>query len=249
MQSADNKINIFCQNLYFQYESKRPILKDVSFELLSGETLAIVGPTGSGKSTITKLLMRFYEYDSGNVLINQQDIRSLKQDSIFKHLGVVSQDISLFNESLRDNLIYGNSFVSDDTLNEVIRLTMLDSLVNSLPDGLDTIVGERGLVLSTGEKQKVGIARVLLKQSSFYIFDEATSAFDIETEKKIMQNIRTKVKGATVMIIAHRLSTIRFADNILVFDQGKIVESGTHESLMQRGESYARLYTTQMANH
>lgn len=247
LQIIDQKITVSCKNLHFGYESKRPILKGISFDLLPGKTLAIVGPSGSGKSTITNLLMRFYECKSGKILINNQDVSILKQESFFKYLGVVPQDISLFNDTLRNNLTYGNPSVSDERLQEVIELTLLDYLIDSLPAGLATVVGERGLALSTGEKQKVGIARALLKQPSFYIFDEATSSLDVETEEKIMKNIRNKTKNATVLIIAHRLSTIRLADEILVFDKGEIVEAGTHLSLLNQGGLYASLCATQSA--
>lgn len=245
LQLIDQKISISCKSIYFQYESKRPILKGISFDLSPGKTLAIVGSSGSGKSTITNLLMRFYKCDSGEILINNQEISTLKQASYLTHLGVVSQDITLFNDTLKNNLTYGNPSVSHEMLNEVIRLTLLETLINTLPNGLDTIVGERGLALSAGEKQKVGIARVLIKQPPFYIFDEATSSFDVKTEKTIMQNIRSKTKNATVLIIAHRLSTIKFADEILVFDNGIIVENGTHMSLLKNGGTYASLCSTQ----
>lgn len=245
LQIIDQKINISCKEIHFGYEIKRPILKGISFDILPGKSYAIVGPTGSGKSTITKLLMRFYDYKAGEILINGQDIRTLKQESYLKHIGIVPQDITLFNDSLRNNLIYSNPSISDKMLKEIIELTLLNHLVDSLPNGLDTIVGERGLALSTGEKQKVGIARVLLKQPSFYIFDEATSSLDVETEDKIMRNIRSKTKKATVLIIAHRLSTIKFVDEILVFDKGKIKETGTHASLLNKGGLYAKLYNTQ----
>lgn len=247
LQFVDEKISISCKDIYFGYEAKRPILKGISFDLLPGKTIAIVGPSGSGKSTVTHLLMRFYEYKSGKILINDQDITTLRQESFLKHLGVVPQDITLFNDTLRSNLTYGNFSVSDERLQEVIKLTLLDTLVNSLPNGLATMVGERGLALSTGEKQKVGIARVLLKHPSFYIFDEATSSLDVETEEKIMQNIRNSTQNATILIIAHRLSTIRFADDILVFDKGEIVEKGTHLSLLTKGGLYASLCATQSA--
>lgn len=245
LQIADQKITVSCKNISFGYEAKRLILKGISFDLLPGKILAIVGPTGSGKSTITNLLLRFYECKSGQILINNQDISTLKQESYLKYLGIVPQDIALFNDTLKNNLTYGNPDVSDEMLNEVIELTLLDYLIHSLPEGLSTIVGERGLALSTGEKQKVGIARVLLKQPLCYIFDEATSSLDVETEEKIIQNIRSKTKNATVLIIAHRLSTVRFADEILVFDKGIIVEAGTHASLLKEGGLYASLCATQ----
>lgn len=246
LQIIDQKITVSYKNIYFGYELKRLILKDISFNLLPGKTLAIVGPTGSGKSTITNLLMRFYEYKSGEILINGQNIRTLKQESFFKYVGVVPQDITLFNDNLRNNLIYGAPSVSGEILDEVIKLTLLDPLIDSLPKGLDTLVGERGLSLSAGEKQKVGIARVLLKQPIFYIFDEATSSLDVNTEEKIMQNIRIRTKDATVLVIAHRLSTIKSADEIIVFDKGRIVESGTHDSLLEKRGLYAHLCTSQV---
>ena len=249
LQIIDNKITVSCKDIYFGYEKNRPILQGISFDLLPGKILAIVGPTGSGKSTVTHLLLRSYEYQSGEILINGQKINTLKQDTFLKHVGVVPQDITLFNDSLRNNLTYGNPSVSNEFLKEVINLTLLNFLVDSLPQGLATVVGERGLALSTGEKQKVGIARVLLKQPSFYIFDEATSSLDVKTEEKIMQNIRNKTQNATVLIIAHRLSTIRTADEILVFHKGKIVESGTHASLLKQNGSYANLCTAQAAVH
>lgn len=244
----DNKLIVSCKNIHFGYESKRPILKGVSFNLLPGKTLAFVGPTGSGKSTAINLLLRFYECTSGEIHINGEDLRTINQESLFKHVSVVPQDIALFNDTLRNNLIYGNPLATNEMLSETIKSTLLDSLVESLSNGLDTVVGERGLALSAGEKQKIGIARALLKQPSFYIFDEATSSLDVETEGKIMQNIRNKTKHATVLIIAHRLSTIKNVDEILVFNKGKIVESGTHESLLKKMGSYANMYTFQLTH-
>jgi len=245
LQIPDQTITISCKDIHFGYKVQRPILKGISFDLFPGKTLAIIGPTGSGKSTISNLLMHFYEYSEGEILINGQSIRTLKQESFLKYFGVVPQDITLFNDSLKNNLTYGNPSVSEEELNAVIKLTLLDTLTHSLPEGLSTIVGERGLTLSTGEKQKVGIARVLLKNPSVYIFDEATSSLDIETEERIMKNIRNNTKNATVLIIAHRLSTVRLADQILVFNKGKIVEKGTHTALLNQKGLYANLWYTQ----
>lgn len=241
----NQKMTVSFKQIYFSYQEKRPILNGISFDLFPGKILAIVGPTGSGKSTITHLLMRFYECSAGKILVNDQDIRSLKQESYLEHIGVVPQDIILFNDTLRNNLIYGNTSVSEEILKEVIDLTLLNYLINSLPDGIETMVGERGLALSTGEKQKIGIARVLLRRPLLYIFDEATSSLDVETEEKIMQNIRHRTKNASVLIIAHRLSTVKNADEILVFDKGNIIEIGTHSSLLKNKGFYANLCTTQ----
>lgn len=245
LEVKDKGIALSCKGVSFEYEPKRSIIKNISFELLPGQTIAFVGPTGSGKSTISNLLMRFYLPKSGSINVNGQNIHTLKQESFLKHVGVVPQDIALFNDTLRSNLLYGNPSATEERLEEIIKLTLLDHLIDALPEGVDTIVGERGLALSAGEKQKVGIARVLLKEPSFYIFDEATSSLDVETEEKIMKVIRNQTYNASVLVIAHRLSTVKTADTIHVFNKGEIIESGSHDFLIKKKGFYAHLYETQ----
>lgn len=241
IMGEDQGIAVICKDIHFGYEPTRPILQGISFSLLPGKTVAFVGPTGSGKSTLMNLLLRFYDYQSGEMYINGEDIRTIKQESLFRSIAVVPQDIALFNDTLRSNLLYGNPLASEEMLMKGIELALLSALVSSLPDGLETVVGERGLALSSGERQRVGIARAWLKNPSFYIFDEATSALDIQTEEKIMQNIREETKNATVLIIAHRLSTIRSANEIFVFNKGKVAESGSHEELIKKKGIYANM--------
>ena len=232
------------ENVSFSYGS-RLILKDLNFTLQPGKTTAIVGYSGGGKSTISKLLYRFYDVTSGRITYGGIDIRDLSQSELRSNIAVVPQDPVLFNESLEYNLKYGYINVTEDDLRKVIQLANLDVFISSLPLGIQTVVGERGLKLSGGEKQRVAIARALLKQPKIMIFDEATSALDSKTEKAIQRAILTISAEKTCLIIAHRLSTIISAHEILVLDKGVIIQKGTHEDLLKTGGKYTELWRIQ----
>lgn len=232
-------------DVHFSYGEKRKILKGISFSVPAGKKVAVVGPSGAGKSTIMKLLFRFYEPNSGEICIDGQPINALTQDSLRSHIGIVPQDTVLFNASLRENIRYGNPDACDEEIEQVIKLAHLEAFIEKLPEGLNTTVGERGLKLSGGEKQRVAIARALLKGASIMIFDEATSSLDSASEKAILSALRDAAKGHTSLVIAHRLSTIVDADEILVIDDGQIVERGTHETLLVKQGEYASLWQNQ----
>lgn len=232
-------------DVHFSYGEKRKILKGISFSVPAGKKVAVVGPSGAGKSTIMKLLFRFYEPNSGEICIDGQSINTLTQDSLRSHIGIVPQDTVLFNASLRENIRYGNPDACDEEIEQVIKLAHLEAFIEKLPEGLNTTVGERGLKLSGGEKQRVAIARALLKGASIMIFDEATSSLDSASEKAILSALRDAAKGHTSLVIAHRLSTIVDADEILVIDDGQIVERGTHETLLVKQGEYASLWQNQ----
>lgn len=232
-------------DVHFSYGEKRKILKGISFSVPAGKKVAVVGPSGAGKSTIMKLLFRFYEPNSGEICIDGQPINTLTQDSLRSHIGIVPQDTVLFNASLRENIRYGNPDACDEEIEQVIKLAHLEAFIEKLPEGLNTTVGERGLKLSGGEKQRVAIARALLKGASIMIFDEATSSLDSASEKAILSALRDAAKGHTSLVIAHRLSTIVDADEILVIDDGQIVERGTHETLLVKQGEYASLWQNQ----
>ena len=230
----------------FSYDIRRPILQNITFEIPSGKACAIVGATGSGKSTIAKLLFRYYDVSSGAVLIDGQDIRDVTQLSLQQNIGVVPQHTTLFNDTLYYNIAYGSPTASESEIQKAIQQAHLEKFIQSLPDGLNTVVGEHGLKLSGGERQRVAIARVLLKKPSIYVFDEATSSLDTHTERLIQQNIQEISQNATTLIIAHRLSTIVHADQILVLDHGKLVERGTHRELLKNNGIYAKLWEKQI---
>ena len=217
------------------------VLKNISLHAKPGQMIALVGPTGAGKSTVVNLLPAFYEATSGRIAIDGQDIRDLSLDSLRRHIGVVSQEPFLFNGTIRENILYGKLDATEDELIAAAKAANCYEFIARLPDGFDTSVGERGVKLSVGEKQRVSIARALLKNSRILILDEATASVDTATERLIQQALEHLMTGRTSFVIAHRLSTIRKADQILVLRQGEIVERGTHEGLMQRGELYAKL--------
>lgn len=229
----------------FAYDAKRPILFDVDFEIPAGSTVAIVGHSGSGKSTLARLLYRFYDVQGGAIRINGHDLRALTQHSLRAAIGIVPQDTVLFNDTLFYNIQYGRPDATREEVVAAATAAQLTDFIARLPDGFETRVGERGLKLSGGEKQRVAIARALLKNPAILIFDEATSALDSKTEKAIQAQLELAAEGRTAMVIAHRLSTIMNADEIIVLDQGRVVERGTHGMLLLKGGDYARMWALQ----
>ena len=229
----------------FGYESNRQILHDVSFTVPPGKTTALVGPSGAGKSTISRILFRFYDVDSGYVAIDGQKINEVTQESLRAAIGIVPQDTVLFNDTIRYNIGYGRPGASDEEIAEAARLASIDKFIAELPDGYNTMVGERGLKLSGGEKQRVAIARTILKRPLILLFDEATSALDSRTEKEIQASLAEVSRDRTTLIIAHRLSTVIDADEIIVLDKGRIVERGRHADLLAMEGQYAAMWARQ----
>jgi ABC-type transport system involved in Fe-S cluster assembly fused permease/ATPase subunit len=233
------------ENVSFAYDPERQILKNVSFEVPAGKMVAIVGPSGAGKSTISRILFRFYELTGGRVLIDGQNISDVTQSSLRAAIGMVPQDTVLFNDTILYNIRYGRPEASDAEVREAARLAQIHDFIMTLPQGYDSLVGERGLKLSGGEKQRVAIARTILKSPPILMLDEATSALDSHTEKEIQDALERVARERTSLVIAHRLSTVVHADNIIVLDHGEIVEHGTHLELLARGGLYASLWARQ----
>lgn len=229
----------------FSYQENRQILHDVSFVARPGETVAIVGPSGAGKSTLSRLLFRFFDVTSGEIRIDGQNISHVQQHSLRQSIGIVPQDTVLFNDTIGYNIAYGHPGSSKDAIVEAAKLASIHQFIMELPDGYDTMVGERGLKLSGGEKQRVAIARTLLKAPEIFLFDEATSALDTRTERAIQGSLRTLSEGKTTLIIAHRLSTITHADQIIVLDKGRVVEQGHHDALLAKQGLYAQMWEQQ----
>jgi ABC-type transport system involved in Fe-S cluster assembly fused permease/ATPase subunit len=242
---AVSRGEIVFDRVSFSYDPRRAILEEVSFRVPPGHTIAIVGPSGAGKSTIARLLFRFYDVDDGAIRIDGQDLRDVTQTSLRRAIGVVPQDTVLFNDTVRYNIAYGRPGAHDAEIEEAARHARIHDFVASLPDGYRSMVGERGLKLSGGEKQRVAIARVILKEPRILIFDEATSALDTKTEQEIQASLDEVSSHRTTLIIAHRLSTVVDADEILVLDHGRIVERGHHDALLARGGVYAAMWARQ----
>ncbi|QUL98698.1 MAG: ABC transporter ATP-binding protein [Candidatus Fermentithermobacillus carboniphilus] len=233
------------ENVSFAYDGEHMVLEDINLDVKPGETIAILGGTGSGKSTLINLIPRFYDVTKGRILIDGHDIRDVTLDSLRRQIGVVTQETFLFSASLRDNIAYGKPEASDAEIRRAAEAAHIDEFIDSLPDGYNTIIGERGVGLSGGQKQRVAIARALLMDARILILDESTSSVDVETEMKIQEAFNKLLADRTAFIIAQRLSTVRNADRIIVLDKGRIVEEGTHEELLARGGIYTAIYNLQ----
>jgi ABC-type transport system involved in Fe-S cluster assembly fused permease/ATPase subunit len=237
--------HVVFDHVSFSYNSDRRILHDVSFEIEPGHKVAVVGPSGAGKSTLSRLLFRFYEADSGRILIDGQNIRDVAQASLRENIGIVPQDTVLFNDTIYHNIHYANQHAGVEDVQRAAKVANIHDFVSSLPQGYDTVVGERGLKLSGGEKQRIAIARVILKNPRILVFDEATSSLDSHSEQSILSSLKQVAMQHTTLVIAHRLSTIIDADDILVLDGGRIIEQGTHQQLLELGGLYAHLWRLQ----
>ena len=239
------KKEIRLKNVSFKYDDEKSILKNINLQIKKGETIALVGPSGGGKTTLINLILRFFDPTSGVVEIDGRDIRNFSLDSLRKKIGIVTQDVILFNDSVRNNILYGNSTAKESRIKESINKSHLKSFVEELGNGLETIIGEKGARISGGEKQRIAIARAILKDPPILIFDEATSSLDTESEKLVQDAMNELLKGRTTIIIAHRLSTVRNVNRIVVLRKGEIVEEGSHRELLAKNGLYARFYKLQ----
>ncbi len=251
----DGKVNLISfsdairfKNVYFYYDHSKPILKNINLEIKRGETVALVGPSGAGKTTLVNLILRFADPTNGQIDIDGKDIREFSLKSLRSKIGIVTQDVILFNDSIRNNIQYGNPDAGEKALYESLKKSHLEDFVENLVEGLDTEIGERGERISGGEKQRIAIARAILKNPPILILDEATSSLDAEAERLVQDAMAELLKGRTAIVIAHRLSTVRNADRIIVIDKGEIVEEGSHKELFESGGLYARLYELQFKN-
>ncbi|HDR7478196.1 TPA: ABC transporter ATP-binding protein [Bacillus toyonensis] len=240
--------DIHYNNITFGYENKEPILNDISLKIHAGETVAFVGPSGAGKTTLCSLLPRFYEQESGSIQIDGIDTKEMTLSSLRKQIGIVQQDVFLFSGTIRENIAYGNLQASEAAIWQAVKRAQLEDLIYSQPDGLDTVIGERGVKLSGGQKQRLAIARMFLKNPPILILDEATSALDTETELAIQKSLAELAVGRTTLVIAHRLATIKNVDRIVVVNKDGIAEQGSHEELIERGGGYSRLYEAQFSS-
>ncbi len=239
------KGNIRFEQVYFQYDPDHPVLEDIHFSIKAGETVAFVGPSGAGKTTICSLIPRFYDVDRGRITIDNMDVRDLTKRSLRSQIGIVQQDVFLFTGTIRENIAYGKLDATEEEIREAARRAHLESFIDTLPDGYDTQVGERGLKLSGGQKQRIAIARTFLKNPPILILDEATSALDTESEKLIQAALHELSEERTTLVIAHRLATIRNADRIIVVTKDGIAEQGSYDELLERGGVFARLHRIQ----
>jgi ATP-binding cassette subfamily B protein len=236
------------RDVTFGYDPQRPVLQGINLTIRPGETVAFVGPSGAGKTTLCSLLPRFYDVDGGQVTVDGHDIRSLTLASLRRQIGIVQQDVFLFFGSIRENIAYGNLEATEPEIWAAARRAHLDAFIQSLPKGLDTLIGERGVKLSGGQKQRLAIARMFLKNPPILILDEATSALDTETERIIQQSLAELAAGRTTLIIAHRLATIKHADRIVVVTESGISEQGAHQELIRSGGAYSRLHQAQFGD-
>ncbi|HSO45374.1 MAG TPA: ATP-binding cassette domain-containing protein, partial [Rhodoferax sp.] len=243
-----NGANVTFSHVDFAYDPARPILHDISFEIPAGKTVAVVGPSGSGKSTLARLLFRFYDVQSGQILIAGQDIKQVTQASVRQAIGIVPQDTVLFNDTVEYNIAYGQPGATREQVIEAAKSAHIHNFIAATPRGYDTMVGERGLKLSGGEKQRVAIARTLLKNPPILIFDEATSALDSANERAIQAELQSVAKNKTTLVISHRLSTVVDAHEILVMEAGRILERGTHAALLAANGRYAQMWALQQSS-
>lgn len=241
--------DIHFENVSFGYGPEHTVLSGINLRINAGETVAFVGPSGAGKTTITSLLPRFYEIDSGRITIDGIDIRKMTLASLRREIGVVQQDVFLFAGTIRENILYGRLDATEEEISEALRQAQMDTVIAEMPNGLDTVIGERGVKLSGGQKQRLAIARMFVKNPPILILDEATSALDSETERAIQESLTRLARGRTTLVIAHRLTTIRNADRIIVVDENGIAEEGRHQELINTGGLYQRLHAAQFASH